>query len=336
MSCDVAHSPFSDSALDTTFDSKSNRRSIDLTALHDFNNDFSNGLDNDSRDPLDFGDSNTDLFGLDQTYTPDSALSFYPDFGSSTESPYFQSIENTPVPLIPSLLKHQYSNSHRRSVSEPPDGGMLHHRQQNPDGGVIFHRDGHKLGTPAPKSSYHHTAKRMKPSCRPQSYIRTQMQSSQASSRYQLRRSHTQPYGAAPTSVPMQHTTPPPMSRFPFEPVHESSHFGPSRVCTPAPEAVDPMLIMAGPAPAAVMTNQAQSVMSSVSAPKAVVIKMSVDELRALMTEVVQKVLDGVQVQRRGSMKNVGEAREDTGMGDEIPVAQKSEEDVGESVEGDL
>ncbi|KAK6407842.1 hypothetical protein LTR95_018493 [Oleoguttula sp. CCFEE 5521] len=336
MSCDVADSPFSDSALDTTIDSKSNRRSIDLTAIHDFNNEFSNGLDNDSRDPLDFGNSNTDLFGLDQTYTPDSSLSFYPDFGSNTESPYFQTIENTPAPFIPSLLKHQYSNSHRRSVSEPPDGGMLHHRPQNPDGGMIFHRDGHKLGTPAPKSSYHHAAKRMKPSCRPPSYIRTQMQSPHSPSRYQLRRSHTQPYGAAPTSVPMQHTTPPPMSHFPFEPVHESPHFGPSRVCTPAPEAVDPMLIMSGPPPAAVMTNQAQNIMSSAPTPEAVVIKMSVDELRALMTEVVQKVLDGAQVQRHGSAKTVDEGRQDFEMGDEIVVAQKSEDDVVESVEGDL
>ncbi|KAK6431597.1 hypothetical protein LTR95_012244 [Oleoguttula sp. CCFEE 5521] len=335
MSCDVAKSPYSDSGLDTTFDKNSNRRSTDLTAIHDFNNDFSNSLDNDSRDPFDFGSSNTDLFGLDQTFTPDSSLSFYPDFGSSTDSPYFQSIENSPAPFIPSLLKHQYSNSHRRSVSEPPDGGILHRHPQDPDGGVFFHRDGHKLGTPAPKSSYHHSAKRMKPSSRPQSHIRTQLQSPPASSRYHLRRSHTQPYGAAPTSVPMQHTPSPPMPHFPFEPVHESPHFGPSRVCTPTPEAMDPMLIMSTPAPAAVMTCQPQSMMGSTSAPKAVVIKMSVDELRAHMTEVVQKVLDGAQLQSRDSMKNVGES-EDTSMGDEIVVAHKVEEDVVESVEGDL
>ncbi|OQO14727.1 hypothetical protein B0A48_00108 [Cryoendolithus antarcticus] len=336
MSCDVANSPFSDSALDTTFDSKSNRRSIDLTTIHDFNNEFSNGLDNDSRDPLDFGNSNTDLFGLDQTYTPDSSLSFYPDFGSSTESPSFQYIENTPAPFIASLLKHQYSNSHRRSVSEPPDGGMLHHRQQNPDAGVIFHRDGHKLGTPAPKSSYHHAAKRMKSSSRPPSYIRTQMQSPRVANRYHLRRSHTQPYGLAPTSVPIQHTTPPPMSHFPFEPVHESPRFGRSRVCTPSPEAVDPMLIMSTPAPAAVMTSHGQHGISNASAPKAVVIKMSVDELRALMTEVVQKVLDGAQVQRQSHPNNVSEAREDAETDDKIEVVQKAEEDVVESVEGDL
>ena len=67
---------------------------------------------------------------------------------------------------------------------------------------------------------------------------------------------------------------------------------------------------------------------------KAVVIKMGVDELRALITEVVQKAMDGAQgVKVESSAEEETAKVDDVEMGDEIVVAGSLEESVVETIE---
>ena len=104
----------------------------------------------------------------------------------------------------------------------------------------------------------------------------------------------------------------------------QPQHFVSSRVCTPAPEpaAVDPMLMnMNTPAPMVPQMGNPTPVMGTpmqsghatpVQQPKAVVIKLGVDELRALIAEAVQKAVEGLQAAKEVSVA-VAVAEEEVG-----------------------
>jgi hypothetical protein len=213
--------------------------------------------------------------------------------------------------------------------------------------------------------------------------------------RYQLRRAYTQqqqsPVQRPPTSaphnlspVPMNHslqqrmhqpqaTHPhqlqqlqhqqqhphqhmPPFDHQMPQPHHQELQYVSSRVCTPAPEAVDPFLCGLPPTPTATMSAPAftnghmgGNVMTPQSQPQQqsspgnlVVVKMGVEELRALITDVVQKAVEGLRAAEGGKNGNadvnvnvevdadgvvVGisekdvEFRDEDGVGDEIVVA---------------
>lgn len=338
MSCDVAASPFNDSLSDPfVFQPNGNNDiELDLSSIADFNAGF-DGLDQGSVDPHhNTSNAGSPSFELGHPLSPEPA-NYYPnDFGSTPSSPFIQSIEQPPVaPLIPSPLRHQYL--HRRSVSEPPDGAILHH---HPDiqGAVTFHRDGHKLGDPPAKScAYTPPIKKVKQS-RHQPYHRAPNPPPTVNNRYRLRRANTNPMQQRPpTSAPpgMIMRPPPPPSHFP-QPPHvpyapmmreepQPQHFVSSRVCTPAPEsaAIDPMLMttpepmvpqMGSPTP--MMATPMQSGRQS-PANKAVVIKLDVDELRALIAEAVQKAVEGLQAVKKAK---------------EVKGAATAESEVGENI----
>jgi hypothetical protein len=210
--------------------------------------------------------------------------------------------------------------------------------------------------------------------------------------RYQLRRAYTQqqqsPVQRPPTSAP--HNLPPvPMNHSPQQrmhqpqamhphqlqqlqqqhphqhmppfdhqmpqPHHQEPQYVSSRVCTPAPEAVDPFLCGLPPTPTAtgapalnhlggnVMTpqqqpQQQQQQQQQSSPENLVVVKMGVEELRALITDVVQKAVEGLRAAGGGDSKAAAvkvnveagadgvldkdpEFRDEEGEGDEIVVA---------------
>jgi hypothetical protein len=112
-----------------------------------------------------------------------------------------------------------------------------------------------------------------------------------------------------------------------------------SRVCTPAPEAVDPMLNASPPnvpmVPHIGDFGTINNVPNSMPVQRAVVIKMGVEELRALITDVVQKAIDGLQSARmEQKSRTAGEETEDADMGEEIIVAGVVGESVVETIEG--
>jgi hypothetical protein len=84
-----------------------------------------------------------------------------------------------------------------------------------------------------------------------------------------------------------------PFQQMPHEPQYVSS-----RVCTPAPEAIDPFLdVSPMPMVAPMLAQGAFQDHPSNNTPtsKSVTIKMGVDELREMITEVVQKAVQGLQ-----------------------------------------
>jgi hypothetical protein len=86
----------------------------------------------------------------------------------------------------------------------------------------------------------------------------------------------------------------------PFEQLPHEPQYVSSRVCTPAPEAIDPFLGASTQAPAvAHMGDHARGAFeghqNNSSVAESVVIRMGVEELRSLITEVVQKAVGGLQ-----------------------------------------
>ena len=88
----------------------------------------------------------------------------------------------------------------------------------------------------------------------------------------------------------------------PFEQMPREPQYVSSRVCTPAPEAIDPFLAPS-PMPVVAPTGDRgragfEGHHNNILAPESVVIKMGVDELRTLIMEVVQKAVEGLQPDR--------------------------------------
>jgi hypothetical protein len=323
MSCEVANSPFPDPGFARPFDvdDTHNRDKVDFAALKDFNYNFG-GIDHGCVDPQNLSNaaSPASHFG-GPALTPDFNPDLYPsNLNVMPASPYFQSVEQPFARKIaPSHLQPQHL--HRRSVSEPPDGGLMHHRLPNQDNPMTFTRDGHPLGASRINAPL---IKRVKQT-RSQPYKRNPRQPPPSSqSRYQLRRSHTQTTHLPPTSVPygMPPDQPPQQPQqmhhhMPFEPMPREPQYVSSRVCTPAPEAIDPFL-EDSPAPmVAPMLAKGNGAFHGYSgndlpAAENVTIKMGVEELRALITEVVRKAVKEVQAGRSvasagdSSAQNVG------------------------------
>ena len=368
MSCEVAKSPFSDQSFPNSFDSNTGHDGdgVDLSALATFDpNSFNNVIDQSCVDPNTLSNhagSGSPADPFDPILTPDFTTDIYtPDFNAIQPSPYFQSIEQQQQhhhhqqqqpqpfgdPFIPSALRNQHHQTHRRSVSEPPGNALMHHGQGQShlppsDALMIFHRDGHKLGVPrsaaAPMTKkgkqtraapYQHRTPHQSPAQQHQ-----QPHAPQSTSRYQLRRAYTQQQQSAvqrpPTSAPhnmppapfhqspQQHQQMP--QHIPFDqmpPLHQEPQYVSSRVCTPAPEAVDPFLCSLPPATSTgtppafnnvggnVITPQQQQQQQQQSSPEnLVVVKMGVNELRALITEVVQKAVKGLRA-AEGEVKTV-------------------------------
>lgn len=305
MSCDIVGSPFSDPGLANPFDdTNAYEDKLDFGPLEQFNSSFG-AIDQGCVDPQALSNAASPSANLDATLTPHCTPEMYPStFNAAPASPYFQSVEQPfGNHVIPPHLQTQHL--HRRSVSEPPDGALMQRHVQQQQGPVTFHRGGTILG-----SSRHEAPliKRVKQT-RLQPYQRSPRKQQTTQSRYQLRHNPTQPSHLPPTSIPhglpVQNSPQPQhLHHLPFEHMPQQPQYVSSRVCTPAPEAIDPFL-SASPAPAAAhMGNSGLShgsggaqtrVRNDMHVDKSLTIKMGIDELRALMTEVVQKAVEGLQ-----------------------------------------
>ena len=296
MSCEVANSPIPEAGFASPFNvDNAQEEKVNYAALGNFDYNFG-AADNGCIDPQNFSNTGSPSGHFDPTLTPDFTLDNYPpQFNAVPAAQYFQSIEQAPnVPGFPLHLQNQHL--HRRSVSEPLDGALLHHHTPpRPNGPMTFHRDGQLLNVPRAGPP---PIKRTKQS-RTQPYQRSPRQPPSSQSRYQLRRTHAQPIHLPPTSVPhglpINHPLHP--QQMPREPRYVSS-----RVCTPAPEAIDPFLD-ASPTPAvAHMGEHPRAVFgghqNTTPVAESVTIKMGVDELRSLITDVVQKAVEGLQPDR--------------------------------------
>ncbi|KAL1584246.1 hypothetical protein WHR41_06768 [Cladosporium halotolerans] len=306
MTCDVAHFPLSDTRISGPFDIEADGGDdVDLSAISEFNSTFEN-LDESCVDPQNLSKAGSPSFIPGPPLTPNYNPDVYPADPSSTPvSPYFESIEH-PMnpPYIPSPLGFQ--DCRRRSVSEPPDLSFLHQMPQ-PDVPMFFHRDGHKLG--APRGSKRIKQSRVRP------YERSLHHVPPPQHRFHFRHATMQhpPTSApnfmvAPTPPPGQHVQSRSMQILPTEP-----QFVSSRVCTPAPEAVDPALgtPLAGIVPHARMAGYQSQVDGNTPMPSNTLIKMGVDELCVLITEIVQKAIQ--ELQKPGAAVDTALERQDGG-----------------------
>lgn len=303
MSCEVASSPFADPGFASPFDvDNAHGDKTDIAALRDFNYNFAAG-DHGCVDPQNLSNAGSLSGHFDPVMTPDYTPNNYPtDFAAIPASPYFHSVEQPfNVPAFPPHLQNQHL--HRRSVSEPPDGALMHQRVPHSDAPAVLHRDGHHLGSPRADGP---PLKRVKQS-RVQRYQGHPCQPPPIQSRCQLKRNHIQPTHLPPTSVPrgLPVDQPPQLQQMhhvPFEQMPRGPHYVSSRVCTPTPEVIDPFL-GASPTPAvanmgahARMAFEGQHNNTPVA--QSVTIKMGVEELRSLITEVVQKAVEGLQADK--------------------------------------
>jgi hypothetical protein len=347
MSCEVASSPFADPGFASPFNvDNAQGDKPDYAALGDFNYSFG-PPDNSCVNPQTLSNAGSPSAHFDLTLTSDFTPDNYPpDFNGTLAAPYFQSVEQPfGAPTFPLHLQNQHL--HRRSVSEPPDGALLHHHQHqnhpsHPNAPVTFHRDGQLLHIT--RGSTRPPSKRTKQP-RSQPYQRSPRQPPPIQSRYQLRRTHTQPTHLPTTSVPHglpvnhpQQQMVPVLHHVPFEQLPHEPQYVSSRVCTPAPEAIDPFLGASTQTPAvAHMGGHARGAFeghgSNAPVAESVVIRMGVEELRSLIMEVVQKAVGGLQGE--GSIADVGAiSQEQVNEAVGSVQADQSPAGVGEVIEG--
>jgi hypothetical protein len=222
------------------------------------------------------------------------------DQPSAASSPYFHPSNEAPYPTqatyIPFAL---HSQIHRRSVSEPPAGIPSDHLHAYtapiiPEPALTFTRSGINIGMP--KLHHNNRTTRSRHAHLPEPYPALKPIGQE---RYHLRRSHTQLVQNGPTSVPPTHSmhyTPSPQMMMMQQPLPTpvcGGVRGPavsSRVCTPAPsplhQPLDPVQI----------GRHWMSSPSGEEKRKAVMIPLTVEELRGMITEAVQAVLSGAGV----------------------------------------
>ncbi|KAK5736098.1 hypothetical protein LTS12_026280 [Elasticomyces elasticus] len=343
MACETASSPFSEHRIEDSW-MKTTEHGNGFDALAEFNTTFGGGSNHGTIDPHMLSNppspansftSDFHIPGVDQTMSPQASngLGIYPhDFGSP-HAPYYSTDSHHTTgtsSFTSSGMRHEF----RRSVSEPPGGLPLQHVQMHNNGPqMTFNRNGHFIGNLQPPQLQRLKSLPKSKSARSQPY-KTKMSGQQ---RYQLRRTQTQPVRqhTAPTSTPSMmappssHPHPYPPALGPafsphmvghqvFEPlptVPEQRSYISSRVCTPTPDevsggqsqqAIDPMLT-APPTPA-----DRQD--------KAVTVALTVDQLKSMITEAVQKAV-------RGLGSKVEESASEN-------VALESDELVVQSIEG--
>ncbi|KAK5725742.1 hypothetical protein LTR15_003932 [Elasticomyces elasticus] len=315
MACEIASSPFTEHRIEDGW-MKTAEHGNGFDALVEFNTTFGEGSNHGTIDPhmLSNPPSPANSFtseflipGMDQTISPQASngLGIYPhDFGSP-HAPYYSTDNHHtagPSSFTSSSMRHEF----RRSVSEPPGGLPIQRVQMHNSGPqMTFNRNGHFIGNLQPPQLQRLKSLPKSKSARSQPY-KTKMSGQQ---RYQLRRTQTQPVRqhTAPTSTPSM-MAPPSSHPYPpalgtafsphmvghqvFEPlptVPEQRSYISSRVCTPTPDevfggqshqAIDPMLT-APPTPA-----DRQD--------KAVTVALTVDQLKSMITEAVQKAVRGL------------------------------------------
>ncbi|KAK5115874.1 hypothetical protein LTR85_009468 [Meristemomyces frigidus] len=324
MACDVAGSPYPESFLDS-WGSK-NPETTDLDALVDFNAAFGENENNNTIDPQMLSNRSSpassynnafNASGMDDTLSPEpTGLGAYPtDFANpqTSATPYFHpSLElHSAVPFQPSGLRYQ---TRQRSISEPPDAFAQDRHLPNGPADITFHRGGHWLGPQhqqAPKSlkslpkGKGHQQMRSQPYKNKPTRMADHRQQQQ---RYQLRRTQTQPMRppmsvpAMPPPHPMAHVQMQHHGQQVFEPpppMMDGQRYVTSRVCTPVPEMPPPVmmqspqqqidpLLMTPPPVAAVAGGNADG-------KQTVTVPLTVEELRAMIMDAVQKAVKGVE-----------------------------------------
>ncbi|KAK5131997.1 hypothetical protein LTR08_000418 [Meristemomyces frigidus] len=358
MACDTAtNSPYPESLLSDTWGSK-DPETTELDAIAEFNAAF--GGDSNSIDPQMLSNpsspasSFTTAFnagGLDQTMSPEpnAGLGAYPtDFATSGAPYYHSSFElHATSPFQPSSLRYQ---SRQRSVSEPPDGYHIHRQQVQSGPQMTFHRNGHWLGPDQQarplKSLPKNKGVRSQPyKCKPNLFDHRE----QPQSRYQLRRTQTQPV-RPPMSVPagsmsphhLPTTSPHPMAHLhsqqlsgePLPTVMEGQRYVTSRVCTPTPELPPPAMMPQSPVqqidPLLMMPLMGGDGQAAVTVP------LTVEQLRVMIMEAVQNAVKGLE---GGKSEELGAGPEVT-MRDEKPLGGEEQESSDEgtargSIEGE-
>jgi hypothetical protein len=117
--------------------------------------------------------------------------------------------------------------------------------------------------------------------------------------------------------MPVDHSPQPQQMQIhhqPFQQIPHEPQYVSSRVCTPAPEAIDPFLDaspMAMPMVAPMVSQGAFLQSHTGDDTPSVTIKMGVDELRTMITEVVQKAVQGLQVGTSNSTTTVDVAAQE-------------------------
>ncbi|KAK3111684.1 hypothetical protein LTR53_012816 [Teratosphaeriaceae sp. CCFEE 6253] len=305
MACAVATSPFSEQPQGQEW-LKSTESGGGFEALVEFNAGLHGHIRSTvnpqmlSNPPSPIGSYTDDFTGNVQDLPAMDDVGFYSHDFASPQAPYF-SVEQPHADCPPTFaasagLRHGF----RRSVSEPPGGPPLHHQLP-----MSFNRNGHFIGhVQAPELQRLKSLPKSKQN-RSQPY-KTKAQQQQAP-RYHLRRTQTQPVWQhqSPTSMPMgmappashtylagpQHSIPSAVAigQREFEPlpaVPEQRDYISSRVCTPTP---DDLRFAASPQdvidPMFAATVNARG--------NAVTLPMTVEELRAMITEAVQKAVKG-------------------------------------------
>jgi hypothetical protein len=320
MACEVAHSPFSEHRM-------GHPEETNLEAIADFNATFGNGtpsmgghgsginpqmLRNPPTPNSDYGNA-FNPNAMEHTLSPQSSSleNYSPtiNFAGTPES-YFPSIEHPPIPFIPTSLRYE---TRRRSVSEPPEGLMHHHRYAgNELPQITFHRGGHYLGAPQKQRSLK-SVQKSRQGMRPHPYKGKPSQEQQG--RYQLRRANTQPVrGPHPTSAPssmpmgpppqpypdMHMMAPPPHQLRPVDPlpVLPEHDYVSTRVCTPTPGPSQPMASPSQQPMIDPLLMPSPSIGSNAGENKTLSVPLTVDELKMMITEAVQKAVKGLEEQK--------------------------------------
>jgi len=297
MSCEVAgSSPFHEhgaGGIESPW--AESIENSDFDAIVDFNASFDDG-DNHNIDPKSLSKPASPVtfhraFADDGALNPDPMDIFtaYPtDVSTITTTPYYY----LPSSPATATFAPRHLQGRQRSISDPPDGFMQHHRHPQSQLQMTFHREGHYLGEPQPRPLK--SLPKVKHYDRLQPY-KCKTSRSTEQQRYRLGRSQTRPVRQpAPTSVPRPSDVgdagvdgfdgmPMPL------PVYVST-----RVCTPVPEetpalpqqsSIDPMLSMASEELAGSGDKDA----------KAVSIALTVDELKAMIVDAVRKAVQGLK-----------------------------------------
>lgn len=250
--------------------------------------------------------------GLDQTFSP--AASAYDAYQPPIDgiSPYYQSVEANPNPIYqPSPLRY----NHRRSVSEPPGGPAM----QPPPPPMVLHRDNHCLGHPMRSSA---VPLKSMPKAGKQQRQHPYARKTRELHRPDVKRAHTQPVRAAPTSMP--HPMAPPYMP---QAIMQDSHLITSRVCTPTPQGGAMLPLNIDQALSGVPSPMHSPQMRS-DPRKILLVPLAVDELRAMIFEAVQKAVGSHEAGKESTSGDGGE--------DLVEVKEIESEDVQSPGEIDL
>lgn len=325
MACEVARSAFAEHTLDESF-VKTTEDNVNFD-FADFEAKYCND-DSTTINPQDLSNAPSpagsfngafNSNGIDHTLSPEPTV--FTDF-ITPQTPYFLTPTEQPsLAFSSSGLRHQF----RRSVSEPPDGILPHHRHAHSEPQMVFTRDGHRLGDqeliPRRMKSLPKGRQQMRGG---QPYkMKLNAAPIHQQQRYQLRRSQTQPSRPQPPrSTPM----PPPSALHPypqamgqhqqqiFEPlpsVPEQGGYISSRVCTPtAEEAHSPAPIGASP------RIQIDPALTAGSSPtlsaghQAVTVSLTVDALRGMIEEAMKKAMESLEAKMAGAVGEAYESKE--------------------------